>query len=381
MEQSRHLFQLGVDVNVLAPHHYNALHYEEIDGVAVNRCQYVWPAKLQTLCYGSGIPTNLKNSLWAKIQLPLLVFSLLINTLRLGKDADVLHAHWSIAGLATALAGKILRKPVVLMMHGAEIYVLKSNSILKWIIERADHVLCNSTYTLSNVLAISSPRSCSVISPGVDTDRFSPKASAKGFYQKHPDIPTDRPLIFALGKFIERKGFQHLIDAIALLSHENHDLCPCLMLGGRGPLKNNLRQRAQKRGGSHKVFFLNYIPDDTIPAYYTVADIFVLPSVVDPRGDTEGLGVVLLEALACETPCIASNVGGIVDVIQNGFNGFLVRPGDSGEIADRIRQLIEDDDLRKEMGKRGREYVVKNFSWKSKAKTMLSLYSKIVRRS
>ena len=83
------------------------------------------------MCYGSGIPTNLKNSYWAKGQLPLLLLAFLVNTLRVARRCDVIHAHWSLTGLVAVLAGKLLNKPVVLMMHGAEVYVLKGNPLIK----------------------------------------------------------------------------------------------------------------------------------------------------------------------------------------------------------------------------------------------------------
>jgi glycosyltransferase involved in cell wall biosynthesis len=134
----------------------------------------------------------------------------------------------------------------------------------------------------------------------------------------------------------------------------------------------------QERGIGKRVKFLDYIPDDCIPAYYAAADVFVLPSVVDEGGDTEGLGVVLLEALACKTPCVASNVGGIPDVITDGLNGFLVGPGDSQALVDRISKLIADSGLRRRMGGQGRLFVERHFSWHAKARQILEVYEEVL---
>jgi glycosyltransferase involved in cell wall biosynthesis len=376
IEKARHLVKLGVEVDVLAPHHYGAARQEVIDGIRVHRFRYVLPERWQTLCYGAGIPTNLKNSLWAKIQLPLFLLALFPNTIRLARNSDLIHAHWSLNGLVGVLAGKLLGKPVVLMMHGAEVYVLKGNPLIKFVLENADHVLCNSTFTLSKVLEIGQPKAYDVIEPGVDIERFRPDVDLSVFHKREPDIPGDRPLVFALGKFIERKGFSYLIDALALL---NQDPAPYLMIGGRGPLKEQLQRQVRDKGIANRVKFLDYIPDDCIPAYYAAADVFVLPSVVDERDDTEGLGVVLLEALACRTPCVASNVGGIPDVITDGLNGFLVEPGNSQVLASKILQLITEDDLRQEMGKQGRLFVKEHFSWRAKAREILEVYEQVVR--
>jgi glycosyltransferase involved in cell wall biosynthesis len=376
IEKARHLVRLGVAVDVLAPHHYGAARREVIDSIQVHRFRYVLPERWQTLCYGAGIPTNLKNSLWAKLQLPLFLLAMLPNAVRLARNCDLIHAHWSLSGLVGVLAGKLLGKPVVLMMHGAEVYVLKRNPLIRFVLEQADYVLCNSSFTLERILEVSRPKAYAVVSPGVDTERFRPDVDPLIFRQREPDIPVDRPLVFALGKYIERKGFQYLIDAMASLTQAP---APFLMIGGRGPLKERLQRQAQERGIGDRVKFLDYIPDDCIPAYYGAADVFVLPSVVDQRDDTEGLGVVLLEALACGTPCVASQVGGILDIIVDGSNGFLVEPKDPIALADRISQLIADDGLRRDMGERGRLFVEENFSWQTRARGILDVYNKIVR--
>jgi len=377
IEQARHLVKLGVEVDVVAPHHYGAARQEVIDGIRVHRFRYMLPERWQTLCYGAGIPTNLKDSLWAKLQLPLFLLALFPNTIRLARNSDLLHAHWSLTGLVGVLAGKLLGKPVILMMHGAEVYVLKGNPLLRFVIEQADYVLCNSSFTVSKILEISQPKAYDVIAPGVDTERFRPDVDLSVFHKREPDIPTDRPLVFALGKFIERKGFPYLIDAIASLSE---DPTPYLMIGGRGPLKEQLQRQVQERGIADRVKFLNYIPDDCIPAYYAAADVFVLPSVVDERDDTEGLGVALLEALACRTPCVASNVGGIPDVITDGLNGLLVESANSQALADKILQLIVEDDLRLEMGKQGRLFVKEHFSWQTKVCEIFQVYQTVLGR-
>ena len=262
-------------------------------------------------------------------------------------------------------------------MYGAEVFVLKGNPILKYIIKHADHVICISRYTLDKTLQTQQPRAYSLIPPGVDVNRFRKRADTAHVRRKlaQQGIDFSIPLVFALGKFIERKGFSYLIDAIALLQERGPVQ---LMIGGRGPLKESLQQQASNLGISDRVVFLDYIPDDELPGYYTVADLFVSPSIVDSQGDTEGLGMVLLEALACETPCVASRVGGIVDIIEDGVNGFLVEPRDSVAIADRIWRLISDDKLRQEMGKQGRLFVERHFSWQAKAREILKVYEGLV---
>ena len=88
--------------------------------------------------------------------------------------------------------------------------------------------------------------------------------------------------------------------------------------------------------------------------------------------------MVLLEALACGIPCVASRAGGITDIVQDGKNGFLVEPKDPGALADKITRLIQDKDLQRKMAEYGRSYVVDNFSWKSKARELHATYQKLI---
>ncbi|MGC9400541.1 MAG: glycosyltransferase [Anaerolineae bacterium] len=378
IEQARHLVKLGVDVDVLAPHHQGAKRSEVIDGIQVHRFRYMWPEKWQTLCYGAGIPTNLKNSWGARAQLPLLELAFLVNGFRHARNCDVIQANWSIAGLAGIVLGKLMNKPVVLVMYGAEVFVLGDNPLLKFIIRSADHVIGISRYTLEQTIAVQQPKAYSLIPPGVDVQRFYPREDTTKVERElaQKGIDLSQPLIFALGKFIERKGFSYLIEAIALLQEKGPVQ---LMIGGRGPLKESLQKQAKELGIADRVTFLDYIPDDDLPAYYTVADLFISPSVVDSQGDTEGLGMVLLEALACETPCVASAVGGILDIIEDGKTGFFVEPGDSAAIAEKAWQLIDDEVLRQKMGKQGRLSVERQFSWQVKAQEILKMYQRVIK--
>jgi glycosyltransferase involved in cell wall biosynthesis len=377
VEQARHLVKLGINVDVLAPHHQGAKKYEVIDGVQVRRFRYMWPEKWQTLCYGAGIPTNLKNSWWAKVQLAPLELAFLANGAHCIRKCDIIQANWSIAGLAGIFLAKIWQKPLVLVMYGAEVFVLGNNPLLKFIIHNANHVFCISRYTLQQTIAVQRPQAHSLIPPGVDVDRFYPREDTAKVNRElvRRGINLSQPLIFALGKFIERKGFSYLIDAVALLQEKG---MVQLMIGGRGPLKEALQQQVEELGISDRVTFLDYISDEDLPAYYTVADLFVSPSVVDSQGDTEGLGMVLLEALACETPCVASRVGGIVDIIKEGVNGFLVEPRNSEQLADRVRFLLSRDDLRASMAKTGRKMVNDEFSWDAKAIEIHQVYRSLL---
>lgn len=374
-EQTRLLCESGVQVHVVAPHHKGAPLHEDDTGVRVSRFRYFLPERMQKLCYGSGIPNNLKENILARLQLPLLMFVFTIQAIRYAKGCNLIHAHWSIAGLAGLIASKILGIPIILNMHHGTTRTL--SHLEKVILEQVDYVICNSSFTLSHIIKASKPKETSVVPPGVDTDRFQPQMKNAAGGIPLPGIATGIPIIFTLGRLIELKGHTHLIEAVSLLSE---DLKFHLLIGGEGSLRRELEDQVREKGLSDKVTFLGHISHDLAPVYYTVADIYVQPSIIDRDGNTEGLGVALLEAMVCETACVGSRVGGITDIIHDGETGFLVDPANPTLLADRISILLKNKELRMQMGKEGRRYVEQRYSWRTLTKEVIEVYTRLVNR-
>jgi glycosyltransferase involved in cell wall biosynthesis len=377
IEQVRHLVKLGVDVDVLAPHHKGAPRHEIMAGISVYRIRYIWPERWQTLCYGAGIPTNLEKSVWAKVQLPFLILMLFINTLRIARKSDLIHCHWSIAGLVGVMAGKLLNKKVVLMVHGAEFFVLGDNLILRFLLKHIDLCISNSTFTESKALEVYPVTDHVVIPPGIDIHRFYPQRTVPDLRNKL-NISNAEIFVLAIGKFIPRKGFEYLIDAFNIIVNQKKMTHIKLRIGGRGPLKPKYEKMIDQYALTGFIDFLEYIKDDQMPSYYTEADVFVLPSIVDERGDTEGLGVVFLEASACQTAVIGSRVGGIMDVIKDGENGYFVEQKKSLDLAEKIIRLANDEKLRKQMGQNGRRIVKNSFNWNHLAKRIIDVYESVL---
>ncbi len=360
-EQARHLCRAGQQVTVLAPADQESRPASvNMAGVMVRRFRYFWPEAWQRLCYGDGIPENMKKYPVVRFLMPCLVCMFFLHTLRLARTHDTIYAHWTLAGLAGMLAGKLLRKPVVVMIHhGQERY--ETNCLEKYVIEHADQIVCNSTYTRERVKQYFRPRHCMVIPPGVDTDLFHPEEvdpDNECFHSLH--IPPQVPVIFSLGRHIEWKGYRYLLQAVALFDKSQ----PCLLvIGGQGPQTIILKKKAKELGISGKVRFPGGISNEKTPWLYNRAAVFVQPSIVDAAGNTEGLGVVLMEAMACGTPCVASVVGGIPDLVKDGYNGFLVPPEDPEGLAERLKELLTDEALNRRMGKSARQFIQHNYAW------------------
>lgn len=375
-EQAKYLKKMGHQVEIIAPHHYLSKKHEIIEGIPVYRFTYFIPHRFQKVAYGDGIPTNLKRNIISKLQLPFFMAAFFFKAYLHSKNSDILHCHWTISGLIGVLISKLRGNKIVLSMHGAEIFVLGKNRLFKFILDNCDLVVCNSTFTFEKALHQYPETNCIILRPGTDTNRFYPNKE-KGLRSKL-SIPENDFFILTIGKFIPRKGIEVLLDAMNLLVNQQGLLNVKLRIGGRGYLKQKYLEKIREFNLESSISFLEYINDDDIPHYFSEADVFVLPAIIDERGDTEGLGVVLIEANACGTPVIASEVGGIKDVVKNGFNGLLITEKNSEELAAAIIRLIENPEFKNELGKNGRDYIKEFFSWQEICRNLEREYLRLL---
>jgi len=354
----------GYEVIVLAPHDYNLKFTELLDGIKVYRFPYFFPLKYQKVAYGPGILDNLKKSFLAKIQVPFFCLSELLYTIKIIKQGkiDIIHSHWLIPqGIAGAICKKVFRIPHITTVHGSDINLIRKNKILKkiclFISNNSDRITVNSSHTKKSMLTIGGAiveEKIEIIPMGVDLNRFQVhenKNLKQHFNAEH--------LVLFVGRLIDWKGADYLIVAMAdVVKHLNAKL----LIIGDGPEKTKLKELAERLGLKDKVVFIGQIDNSEVPLYYTASDIFVIPSIV-VEGHTEGLGVVTLEAMACGTPAIGSNVGGIPDVIKDEYNGFLVAEKSPEELAQKIIKLLSDRKLAADFKKNGLRTVQEKFSW------------------
>lgn len=145
-----------------------------------------------------------------------------------------------------------------------------------------------------------------------------------------------------------------------------------LVLAGRGSLCDGLRKKASALGLGESVVFSGYMEEDELKEAYGVCDLFVLPSTVEP------FGIVVAEAMASGKPVVCTNSGGVREVVADGVNGFLVPPGDSGALADRLCALLSDKSARDRMGRMGRRIAETKFDWKAIALRTKRLYEEVL---
>ena len=357
-EFNRSLIDLGFDVSVVAPMDEKTPLFEVIDSVKVYRFNYFFPKKFQKLAYGNGIPANLRYSWLAKFQvLPFCIFFFL-KSLKVCRDAEIIHCQWTSVGVIGYFVGKILRKPVFLTVRRASLGFFMSR-IEKFILSRVNYVFFNSSYTLNICSESVKIPSFSVLNNSIDFNKFYPFKVERKYNQK---------IVGTMGLFVEKKGFEFLITAMTKVD-------AVLLIAGHGPFKRKYEEIIKNLNLEKKVFLVGEISTDKTPKFFNSLDVFVLPSIIDSKGETETLGVVLIEALACGKPVIGSKVGGIVDIIDDSC-GVFVKPGDSVDISEKLNFILKDSTLQKKLSRNSRAYALKKFSNSKLKKGISEVYSK-----
>ena len=276
---------------------------------------------------------------------------------------DIVHAHYATGyGLTGALCGI---RPFIISTWGSDICLApKKNKLFKYILKynlgKADYITATS-HNLTRETSLYTDKKIMTIPFGVDTIKFSKKG--KGISNK---------ITIGIVKSLEEVyGIRFLIEAFAKIASKYSNIE--LLIVGDGPLKNELKGLCKSLKVDDRVTFTGGVSNNKVPDILNSMDVFVMPSL------SESFGVAILEAEASGVPVIATDVGGIPEVVRDSETGFLVKPGDSDAIAQKLSLLIEDSRLREKMGSIGRKFVEQNYDWKDSVDIMYKLYSSILK--
>lgn len=312
-------------------------------------------------------------------------------------DADVIHAHTWYTDLA-ALWGRLLwERPYVLTIHSLEplrpwkaeqlgtAYRL-SSWMERTAIEAADAVIAVSGATRQDVLRLFAipPERVHVIHNGIDIDLYRKTSETSALERAGVDL--DRPYVLFVGRITRQKGIVHLLDAVRFL----HPDVQVVLLAGQ-PDTPELAQAVETRVAELRaqrsgiVWIPEMLPRSDVIQFYSHATVFCCPSVYEP------FGLINLEAMACECPVVASDVGGIPEVVVDGETGILVHvevdpergepidpQGFARDLAAAIQRIVDDPSLRERLGRNGRARVEQHFSWRAVAQRTLDLYRRLV---
>ncbi|RJQ24526.1 glycosyltransferase family 1 protein [Candidatus Parcubacteria bacterium] len=265
--------------------------------------------------------------------------------------------------LAAFIAGFITRKPYVLFFHGEEIpqIPMKSNGLLRWLYKRAEGYFCNSGFTADRLRRFTKLKNISpfIVNPGVE-DRFFEKPRNINSIIERLSI-RGKKILYTIGRLDERKGHDMVIRALPAVIEKYPDIL--YLIGGKGPMLKKLEKLVADMSLQAYVRFLGFVPDDEIVAYHYLGDIFIMPNRILNNGDSEGFGIVFLEANAAGTPVIGGQEGGSVDAVIDGVTGLWVNPRNKNDIAEKIGFLLDNEEIKDEIGKAGRKRCWEKFRW------------------
>lgn len=292
---------------------------------------------------------------------------------------DVIHAHWVLPnGPLAALAAPSGRPPLVVSLHGSDVFVAERNralaAVARWTFRRTSWVAaCASDLGERAVRLGADPARVATLLHGVDLGEFA--GGDTGAWRERTGAGEGDFLVVALGRLVAKKGFSHLLRAAASLRARGVPVR--VAIGGTGDLRARLEAEADELACRDRVRFLGDVPHDQIGGLFRAADVVAVPSVRDEKGNVDGLPNVLLEAMAAGRPVVATRIAGIPDVVDDGENGLLVAPGADDALADALGRLQADRALGVKLAVAALERA-RSLSWAAYGDQLLAGYERAI---
>lgn len=293
---------------------------------------------------------------------------------------NLIHAHFAYPeGFVGYLMKKRCQKPLVVSVHGYDIQVEPSiqrgtrlnkrlDTVVRKVLNYADRIVVPSRAIFDEVEAIAPREKVRLIPHGVDLEKFNPNLDSD-MSRKELGIDQNTVVVFTLRHHEKVYGIEYLLRAVPdVLGRVKNVL---FLIGGEGHLRNYHEKLTADLRVQDNVRFTGGISRSKVPLYYAASDIVVVPSL------QEGFGIVVSEAMACGKPVIGTEVGGIPDQVTDGLNGFLIKPKNSDEIAEKILYMIEEPDEAKKMGISGRKLAEEKFDINKKIERLVALYEEV----
>jgi glycogen synthase len=293
-------------------------------------------------------------------------------------DADVAHAHTWYADMAGLWIRTLHRIPLIVTLHSMEPLrpwkadqlgsgYLLSSWIEKTVVESADRVIAVSRQMGEDIRQHFNvdPARVVVIHNGIDPDRYL-RTTQRDALER---FGIREPYVLFVGRITDQKGIFHLLEAAPKLAR-GVQVVLCASAPDTPEIEQRLRDTLPKHPNA--IWIGKMISVEEVIQLYSHAEVFVCPSVYEP------FGIINLEAMACETPVVASGVGGILEVVEDGVTGLLVPPARPDALADALNKLLSDPEARRRMGQAGRRRVEEQFSWASVAERTERVYAEAI---
>lgn len=287
---------------------------------------------------------------------------------------DAIHAGRALPeGLSAWAVARLTFHPVVIYAHGEELTTWGRGGkykAMRFALRHADRVIANSEFTRNELIKMDvNPTRIALIYPGVDIARFRPGLACADLRQS-VNVTSDGKLILSVGRLSRRKGFDRIIQALPALIHTGLNVQYAVI--GIGEDQEYLLNLARAHGVAERVHLLGHVSADDLPRWYNACDIFAMPNR-EIHGDTEGFGMVFLEAAACGKPSLAGIAGGTGAAVLDEETGLRLDGTDGQKIHAALVRLLGDTILAAQLGKNGLTRAVKEFSWDSVAAKTLAL--------
>ncbi len=357
----------GHDISIYVPS-FRGLRSHEIDGCRVKRFRYFF-SPWETLTHDEGAPNKIHKFHYKIITLFYFFFGT-IGLMRFhGKEKfDILHVHWPAPHALFGFSALLVHKAkIVLSFYTASLMLVKRypfvKHFLRFFIKRADAVIAISTFT-GNLVNDIYTRSLHIIPYGTTI-----------FPQVKPPPLVSNYRILSVGRMIERKGFEYLIKAMPIIKEKWPDAS--LTIAGGGPLRETLVSLKKSLNLDSCVDIPGKVSQETLEELFAECNVFVLSSIVDSKGDTEGLGVVLIEAMTYTKPVIATDIGGITDIVIDTETGLLIPQRDDASIAEAVNSIFSDHEYAQKLGIDGWQHIQEHFSWPSVITRFTNVYTSL----
>jgi len=372
------------DVTVFVPY-ASKFRREPVDdlGVKIISYKYAPLPSLHTIGYGHSMRSDLTINLQDLLLIPLLLtvgvirFACLLRRERF----DFVQAHWAVPNALIAILGRFLARSktkVFTSFPGSDVTVITSlgliGRLLAKIIARSNYLSCNSSDLKEDLVAVGlDPDAIDYVIYGVDDRKIFYSEEERVALRRAWGVSEQDIVLLMIGRFVPKKGFSTAFRSLKHIVQRNGNVR--LVVVGDGPLNSEYRDILDEDGTQAYVRFIGEIPPAELRKYYSSCDIFLMPS---RRLPSDGLNVVVPEAMACGRAIIASAVGGNDLVIFPGVNGYLHPEDDARQLADLVVLLAGDPARRREMGENSLRLIRERFNWNAIARYYLDRYRELM---
>jgi glycosyltransferase involved in cell wall biosynthesis len=282
-------------------------------------------------------------------------------------DPDIIHIQDISAAIPGLLSKIFLKKPYVIWGQGSDVYFPArfTKFISKTVLHNSSTVIALNENMKREMNRICKKDDIIILPNGIELENF------KDIYPREQQNIIKKTIIF-VGGLKPIKGIDYLIKAMKIITEKSPDTN--LLIVGDGTERKKLETLVRELNLQNSISFAGKVTNEQIPKYMAQADVFVLPSL------SEGFGIVVVEAMASGLPIVTTNVRGLPELVKNGENGFIAKPKDPKDLAEKIMLILENKDLRETIAKtniiKAREY-----TWDHIVDELITVYNSILQKS